>query len=124
MPLGDETYVSLLGRLDAAEGGPPVVYVMQRSLDQATRFLAALERMLLLIGGGVLLAAWVMSFAGVTRIVKPVRALVEGTRQVAAGDLTRRIPVTSRDEIGELTRSFNEMAWALASGVLAKGGPS
>ena len=115
MPLGKETYVSLLGRLDAAEDSTPVVYVVQRSLDEAMRFLATLERMLLLIGGGVLLAAWVMSFAGVTRIVKPVRALVEGTRRVAAGDLTRRIPVTSRDEIGELSRSFNEMAWALAS---------
>jgi len=115
MSLGKETYVSLLGRLEAAEGSTQVVYVVQRSLDEATRFLATLERMLLMIGGAVLLAAGLLSFAGVTRIVKPVRALVEGTRRVAAGDLTRPIPVTSNDEIGELSQSFNEMAWAVAT---------
>jgi two-component system NtrC family sensor kinase len=44
---------------------------------------------------------------------RPVRQLVEGTRQVAAGNLSYRIRVRSRDEIGELAGSFNEMTRSL-----------
>jgi two-component system NtrC family sensor kinase len=40
---------------------------------------------------------------------RPVRQLVEGTRQVAAGNLDYQIRVTSSDEIGQLASSFNEM---------------
>ena len=40
---------------------------------------------------------------------RPIRQLVEGTRQVAAGNLDYRIQVRSNDEIGELASSFNGM---------------
>ncbi|GAB4240511.1 MAG: ATP-binding protein [Acidobacteriota bacterium] len=40
---------------------------------------------------------------------RPVRELTAGTRRVAEGDLSWRIRVESRDEMGELGRSFNEM---------------
>ena len=36
--------------------------------------------------------------------------LVEGTRAVSAGNFQVHLPVTSRDEIGALTESFNQMA--------------
>jgi two-component system NtrC family sensor kinase len=42
-----------------------------------------------------------------------VRALVEASRRVAAGDLTAKVPVSSKDEIGELASSFNTMAASL-----------
>jgi putative nucleotidyltransferase with HDIG domain len=42
-------------------------------------------------------------------ITRPVHTLLEATRLVSAGDLAHRAPVTSRDEIGELTESFNAM---------------
>ncbi len=42
-------------------------------------------------------------------IHRPVRQLMEGTRQVAAGNLSYEIRVPSRDEIGQLASSFNEM---------------
>jgi len=44
------------------------------------------------------------------RITRPIRNLVEGTRRISRGDFSYRIPVISEDEIGDLTRSFNEMA--------------
>lgn len=44
---------------------------------------------------------------------RPVRQLVEGTRQVAAGNLNYEIRVRSRDEVGELAGSFNEMTRSL-----------
>ncbi len=42
-------------------------------------------------------------------VQKPVTRLVRGTRRVAAGDLEAKIPVASRDELGVLARSFNQM---------------
>jgi len=41
--------------------------------------------------------------------VRPVRRLVAGTLAVERGELDTVIPVTSRDEIGQLTMSFNTM---------------
>jgi class 3 adenylate cyclase len=39
--------------------------------------------------------------------------LISGTRQVAAGDTDVDVPVTSADEMGELTASFNDMTQSL-----------
>ena len=42
-------------------------------------------------------------------ITRPVRLLLEGTRAVEAGRLNETLQVTSKDEIGHLTRAFNRM---------------
>jgi class 3 adenylate cyclase len=42
-------------------------------------------------------------------ITRPVRRLLEGTREVEAGHLDRSIDVTTRDEIGQLSAAFNRM---------------
>jgi nitrogen fixation/metabolism regulation signal transduction histidine kinase len=44
--------------------------------------------------------------AGITR---PVRLLLQGAREVEAGQLDRSIDVVTRDEIGQLTAAFNRM---------------
>ncbi|WP_208559281.1 methyl-accepting chemotaxis protein [Marinilactibacillus kalidii] len=44
-----------------------------------------------------------------SRITKPIRALNEEVKYVAEGDLSRHLSVTSKDETGELTMSFNKM---------------
>jgi len=46
--------------------------------------------------------------------VRPVRRLEEGTRKISSGDYDINIPVTARDEIGDLTAAFNEMSRNLA----------
>ncbi len=43
------------------------------------------------------------------RFSAPLALLAEGTRAVAQGDFSRRPQVQSRDELGVLTQSFNEM---------------
>jgi len=40
----------------------------------------------------------------------PVRALIRGTRSLANGDLSARVPENSDDEIGLLARTFNLLA--------------
>lgn len=42
-------------------------------------------------------------------LFKPVQDLMAGTRAVAKGDFGTRVPLTSRDEMGFLVQSFNDM---------------
>jgi two-component system NtrC family sensor kinase len=84
------------------------------SLARVDEEIAAITRRTVAFAGTtiVLLA---LILAGIVRrgVVRPVRELVEGTRRVAQGDLSHRIPVRSVDEIGVLAASFNRMTEAL-----------
>ncbi|HXV35825.1 MAG TPA: adenylate/guanylate cyclase domain-containing protein [Myxococcota bacterium] len=51
--------------------------------------------------------------AFVALLVGPLRRLRIGVEQLSAGNLSIRVPPTSRDEVGELTRAFNEMGESL-----------
>lgn len=42
-------------------------------------------------------------------LFKPVQDLMAGTRAVGAGDFATRVPLSSRDEMGFLVQSFNDM---------------
>lgn len=48
------------------------------------------------------------------RLTKPLKLMSEASKAMAKGDFSRRIPVTSDDEIGELAVSFNQMTNSLA----------
>lgn len=52
-----------------------------------------------------LFLAWLVS-RGLTR---PIQRLRDGARAVEQGQLDREVLITSRDEIGDVTRAFNEM---------------
>jgi len=47
--------------------------------------------------------------AFVALLVGPLRRLRVGVEQLSTGNLSVRVPPTSRDEVGELTRAFNKM---------------
>jgi len=59
------------------------------------------------------LAALLLGLLAARRLTRPIGALTEGVARVAAGDLSKELPVRSRDEIGQLTRAFNEMVAGL-----------
>ncbi len=61
-----------------------------------------------------LLSSLGLAFLLSSRLSAPLSALVEGTRAVAQGDFSRRAAVASRDELGQLTQSFNSMTLQLA----------
>ncbi len=48
-----------------------------------------------------------------TLLSRPISRLVEGTRAIASGNFQVALPVTSRDELGTLTESFNQMVKSL-----------
>ena len=58
----------------------------------------------------MLIALYVMTY----RLTKPLKLMSEASRAMAKGDFSKRIPVMSDDEIGELAVSFNMMTNSLA----------
>jgi len=66
--------------------------------------LVSVAMVLLGIGGAITLAAF---------LSRPISQLMEGTRAIADGNFAITLHVPSGDEIGALTRSFNEMAASL-----------
>ena len=62
-----------------------------------------------------LLAAIYGAFVLSRRLVAPIQDLVAGTRAVAEGDFDTLLPTPTRDEIGFLISSFNDMTQRLAT---------
>ena len=75
-----------------------------------SRLVASLNRSLLWTGlaagiGGILLLSLISR-----RVLAPVALLGSVARRLGQGDLTQRVPVTGKDEIGDLGLTFNTMA--------------
>ncbi len=56
-----------------------------------------------------LIAAVYGAFFAAQRLVQPVQDLIAGTRAVAKGNYDTQLPLPSRDELGFLVTSFNDM---------------
>lgn len=82
------------------------------------------EKFLLLFNTGLTTLAAVLGLglaAAITFVlVRNVRNLVRGTEAVEAGDLDTEVPVMTRDEVGRLTASFNNMVGGLRMKELIK----
>jgi nitrogen fixation/metabolism regulation signal transduction histidine kinase len=61
-----------------------------------------------------LIAAVYGAFFAAQRLVQPVQDLIAGTRAVAKGNYDTQLPLPSRDELGFLVTSFNDMTKRLA----------
>lgn len=105
------------GYMDLAvpvEGGDQdyIVYVLDNktTVNSLTEEVLGIILRSLLLGLAICVA---LSFLLAQILITPIRALTAGTRQVAAGDFSQKVEVTSRDEIGVLTRNFNYMSQVL-----------
>jgi len=56
----------------------------------------------------VLSAIW-GAFFFARKIMAPIQDLAEGTQAVAAGDYAKKLPLSGKDELGFLVKSFNQM---------------
>lgn len=63
--------------------------------------------------GITLIAVAISTYFIGSSLLGPIRNLSQAMDRVAAGDLSERVPVTSNDEIGELTGQFNTMVEGL-----------
>jgi len=108
-----ERYVVRNVLFDDTGASGPAGYILSSNLDQALRPFQNLQTTILLLGLAILFAGLVFSLAFAKRIVKPLRGLLVGTREVAKGNYDFRVPCTSRDEVGELSEAFNSMTEGL-----------
>ena len=94
------TYHNVGGRFD---NRPPL-------LAQITRLYISLIYASL----GAVLASVFLGVLLARSLTRPLRELTEATEKVAKGDLEQQVPIRSKDELGELAASFNQMSSDLA----------
>jgi signal transduction histidine kinase len=102
--------IPLVGQ-DADLLGVLLVGSSRQNLIQMLNFIRALG---LLVAGGVILLGLVLGWWISARVTRPIEELAAGAGAVAAGHWETRVPVRSRDEVGQLTEAFNEMTRQLA----------
>lgn len=63
----------------------------------------------LLVGGGGIVLAILLSSWAAARVTRPVERLALAAQEVAGGNWNARVEVSGRDELGQLADSFNRM---------------
>jgi signal transduction histidine kinase len=71
-------------------------------VDDALRVTAGVGLAMLLVGS---VLAWLLA----DRVLRPVKTVTDTARSISGGDLSRRIPESGHDEIGQLAETFNDM---------------
>uniref|UniRef100_A0A7C4ARX1 histidine kinase n=1 Tax=Desulfomonile tiedjei TaxID=2358 RepID=A0A7C4ARX1_9BACT len=80
------------------------------SLDKTDRHLRDIVLKIILLGVGTFIAVFAtIGLYIMLRVNRPLRRLRDGTKKIAQGDFTCKLPVESQDEIGECARAFNIM---------------
>ncbi len=72
------------------------------------------------IGAGIaIILTTIFAFFLSTRITAPLRSMREAAQQFAEGKFDKKVPILTRDEIGELGITFNRMASQLKTNIMA-----
>lgn len=111
-----------VARPDLTEGRKQIGVVhlaMSQSLVEMTVKQAAAK--LLIATAVALLLGALVAILLARYLTQPIKNLVGGVLAIAAGDLNQKLRVNRKDELGELTKAFNEMASSLREKELIKG---
>jgi len=81
--------------------------------SESGRVLLSFLAPFLVIYGLLILVALATGTLWARRMVRPLEALVEGTRRVGAGDLDTRVAVPAPGEVGDLVQAFDTMVGRL-----------
>ena len=93
--------------------------VAARDVDVAFAAVRAMARRTAVLALCTTALAVLAGVALARRITSPLRHLAEVTSAVARGEFSRRVPVTSRNELGQLASNFNLMAAEVESFILS-----
>ncbi|MBP8257188.1 MAG: adenylate/guanylate cyclase domain-containing protein [Opitutaceae bacterium] len=111
--LAGEPYVTLFESLPLLNGMPARL-ALQRSLNAELQPARALQRVVMLISAGALVAASLASLLLARNVSEPLQRLAAHTRHVAKGDYSTKIQLDRADEFGALAAAFNHMTTGLA----------
>ncbi len=93
---------------------PPAAQVCLFSMKEVVEEQQSLRTRILGFGSLALLGGIFLVMVISHGFSKPIEELVKGTRRIADGDFSVKVPVRSKDEIGVLASSFNNMTDELA----------
>jgi signal transduction histidine kinase len=108
--LGEERFVAT--SIELAPGGPAgggISLIVLKSYDQATAFLNNLNRWLGGLGLAAILAGSALIFLISSTFTRPLAGLVAGVHALERGDFSYPLAVRGKDEVSELTTSFDRM---------------
>lgn len=100
--------VSILGASKYLEEMGWVV-LAEKNVSEALAPIVSLRNIVIIMGTtGIIIFVIIAIFLSLT-VTNPINKLVVSARTIADGDLTKRIEVKGKDEIGRLARSFDTM---------------
>ena len=88
---------------------PSLVVAIHLSRDPLTARLQTLWQISATMAAMAAFLAWLLGWWLARRITRPIEALADATRRVAAGDRSVELPLETNDEVGDLVRSFGSM---------------
>jgi two-component system nitrogen regulation sensor histidine kinase NtrY len=106
-PASAETFYTL--PLSGPDGRLLAVLLLGSSRRDLVILVHYIRLSALAVGAGGLLLGLALSWWAASRVAQPVLELAGGAREVAAGHWDTQVGVSSKDEVGELARSFNRM---------------
>jgi class 3 adenylate cyclase len=111
---GAETFRVFLRLLNPGSPFPLTYQIKLYSLDGALRMERKLQSVILLISLLVLALGAGISLVLANRLTRSVRELDFATAEVLRGNFQIQVPIRSRDDVGRLVDSFNQMTHGLA----------
>jgi len=112
---GVTEYAPLVTPLGDIEGRTIGELWIFRSFENARQALGVLRRNIVLLGLLAVLAGLGLTYLLARNIMRPVEKLDRAAAEVARQNYDYRVPVNSRDELGRLAETFNNMCASIQS---------
>jgi class 3 adenylate cyclase len=107
------TWISAVAPIVDAQGRAVAVLSVDYQVDVFLDRLHELDVTIVQGSAAAAVSALLLGLLFARQLTRPISALTGAVARVAGGDLSQSLPVRSRDEVGVLTRAFNEMVEGL-----------
>jgi class 3 adenylate cyclase len=107
------TWISAVAPIVDAQGRAVALLSVDYQVDVFLDRLRELDITIMQGSAAGAVCALLLGLLFARQLTRPISALTGAVARVAGGDLSQSLPVRSRDEVGVLTRAFNEMVEGL-----------
>jgi len=107
--LGAVHYFYISGQFDSLSSDKSLRYVLLSSYEDSLHALKTTQQVLMAVSLFGILGGTAVIWLLVNRVTSPLRELRDSAEAVGRGDFSRRVPVRSLDECGQLAAAFNRM---------------